>query len=523
MASKYLFSAYISNPYLGVGKEIKAQTRWELELKANEQNRKWEEQAQRKMERELVQDLKQQAEKMNEEAQKEIEKYDTVLMDTLHVANNLEWNGMLKTDTYSPFQFNKQEPKLEDYYIRLGVPKQSVFENIIKSKREKRLSKESEAKEAYNNAVASFNLTKQQAIDQYNIDKEKFELDQKQYNDDILLWKEQFENGDGAAVERYLRVVLANSHYPNAITVESEVFYDMITKTAVVSFSLPSPDDIPQEIGYKYVASRKAIDPIIMKTKDKAAFYEKIIQQIALRVIHELFEGVYVKGVLETVVFNGWVSGVDRSTGKDFNACILSVQADRKEFEQIQLDRVNPKECLRGLKALSAGALHNLAPVKPIMELIREDKRFVASIEVMDALDSDTNLATMPWEEFEHLVRELFSRVFSKEGCEVHVTQASRDGGVDAIAFDPDPIRGGKYVIQAKRYNIVVPVSACRDLYGTMINEGAVKGILVTTSYFGNDSRAFVKDKPITLIDGSNLVHMFGEYGYNFRINLKES
>lgn len=317
-------------------------------------------------------------------------------------------------------------------------------------------------------------------------------------------------------------VVLANSHYPDAMSGESEVFCDMIAKTAVVSFSLPSPDDLPQETGYKYVASRKEIDPIPMKVKDKTAFYENVIQQTALRVIHELFEEVYVEGVLETVVFNGWVSGVNKSTGQDFEACILSVQAGREEFEQINLERVDPKECLRSLKAISAGPLQNLAPVKPIMELNREDKRFVATVDVMDGMESDTNLATMPWEEFEHLVRELFSKIFSKDGGEVRVTQASRDGGVDAIAFDPDPIRGGKFVIQAKRYNNVVPVSACRDLYGTMINEGAVKGILVTTSYYGSDSRTFVKDKPITLIDGSNLVHMFSEYGYDFRINLKE-
>ena len=128
------------------------------------------------------------------------------------------------------------------------------------------------------------------------------------------------------------------------------------------------------------------------------------------------------------------------------------------------------------------------------------------------------NLATMDWADFEHLVRELFAQVF---GTEVRVTQASRDGGVDAIAFDPDPIRGGKFVIQAKRYNNIVPVSAVRDLYGTMINEGAVKGLLVTTSYYGNDSREFVKDKPITLIDGSNLIHMFQQYGYNFKIELQ--
>jgi len=40
---------------------------------------------------------------------------------------------------------------------------------------------------------------------------------------------------------------------------------------------------------------------------------------------------------------------------------------------------------------------------------------------------------------------------------------------------------GGKFVIQAKRYNIIVPKSAIRDLYGTMMSEGANKGILVTT------------------------------------------
>ncbi len=111
--------------------------------------------------------------------------------------------------------------------------------------------------------------------------------------------------------------------------------------------------------------------------------------------------------------------------------------------------------------------------------------------------------------------------MFAKSGGEVKVTQASRDGGVDAIAFDPDPIRGGKFVIQAKRYNSVVPVSAVRDLYGTMISEGATKGILVTTSYYGNDSREFVKDKPITLIDGSNLVYMFQEFGQNVTIELQ--
>jgi restriction system protein len=159
--------------------------------------------------------------------------------------------------------------------------------------------------------------------------------------------------------------------------------------------------------------------------------------------------------------------------------------------------------------------------VKPLMTFDRDDPRFVESKDVLAEFNARTNLAEIPWEDFEHLVRELFSRLFASHGAEVRVTQASRDAGVDAVAFDPDPIRGGKFVIQAKRYNNVVPVSAVRDLYGTMINEGAAKGILVTTAYYGRDSREFAKDKPITLIDGSNLVHLLEEQGHKVRIDIR--
>ena len=103
------------------------------------------------------------------------------------------------------------------------------------------------------------------------------------------------------------------------------------------------------------------------------------------------------------------------------------------------------------------------------------------------------------------------------------VTQASRDRGVDAIAFDPDPIRGGKIVIQAKRYTKTVGVTAVRDLYGTVMNEGATKGILITTSDYGPDAYDFVKDKPLTLLNGNNLLHLLEKHGTKARIDLKEA
>jgi restriction system protein len=90
---------------------------------------------------------------------------------------------------------------------------------------------------------------------------------------------------------------------------------------------------------------------------------------------------------------------------------------------------------------------------------------------------------------------------------ETRQTRTSRDGGVDVVAVDTRPVLGGRVVIQAKRYRHTVGVSAVRDLYGTMMNEGANKGILVTTSGYGSGAFDFAKDKPIALIDGGGLLY----------------
>jgi restriction system protein len=71
---------------------------------------------------------------------------------------------------------------------------------------------------------------------------------------------------------------------------------------------------------------------------------------------------------------------------------------------------------------------------------------------------------------------------------------------------------GGKVVIQAKRYKNTVGVSAVRDLFGTLQNEGASKGILVTTSGYGSASFDFAQNKPIELIDGPGLLYLLEEH-----------
>jgi restriction system protein len=50
-----------------------------------------------------------------------------------------------------------------------------------------------------------------------------------------------------------------------------------------------------------------------------------------------------------------------------------------------------------------------------------------------------------------------------------------------------------------------------------------MKGILVTTSDYGADSYEFAKGKPLTLINGSQLLSMMQKHGYKARINLNEA
>jgi restriction system protein len=136
------------------------------------------------------------------------------------------------------------------------------------------------------------------------------------------------------------------------------------------------------------------------------------------------------------------------------------------------------------------------------------DPRFIEEADVLSELDKRPNLMELTPSEFESLITNLFERM----GLETRQTQASRDGGVDCVAYDPRPIFGGKVVIQAKRYKSTVGVSALRDLFGTLQNEGASKGILVTTSGYGKAAFEFADGKPIELLSGSNLLYLLAEH-----------
>lgn len=329
----------------------------------------------------------------------------------------------------------------------------------------------------------------------------------------------RYNTGDLTSIEEYCDVVLSNSKYPDCFPREWITDFDLETGTLVVEFRLPSLADMPTVKELKYVASRDVCEEVRLLESSINSLYDCVAYQVCLRTLHELFSNDKIHA-LKAIVFNGWVKYDDPATGQETQACIVTVHALAEQFNKINLAAIDPKACFRALKGVGSTQLHAMAPVQPILKLNRTDHRFVASMDVASRVGKGTNLAAIGWEDFEHLIREIFEKEFSKNGGEVKVTQSSRDGGVDAVAFDPDPIRGGKIVIQAKRYTNPVGVSAVRDLYGTIQHERAMKGILVTTSTFGPDAYDFVKDKPLTLMDGNNLLFLLSKHGHKTHIDL---
>lgn len=461
---------------------------------------------------------KETAEARTTEAARELRALEQLLAHTLFLHDALDWGKLKDHSSFpEPAPVSQENPSRPPSQVQL-----SLLDRLIRSRRERKLDEMERRVAQYNSAITQIERTHAERTKKWEKRRNAFLEEQHRANEAVEQRKALYLSKDSEAILDYCDLVLSNSHYPEWMRQEWELDLNAETGILIVDYALPSLDDMPTLSEVRYVKARDELTEKHISDIQKRKSYDSMLYQITLRTIHELFEADVVQA-LNAIVFNGMVTSIDRSTGHETTACILSVQAQREEFLKINLANVDPKACFKSLKGVGSSKLHSLTAIAPIIQMRREDGRFVSAREVADTLDDSINIAAMEWEDFEHLIREIFEQEFAAGGGEVKVTQASRDGGVDAIAFDPDPIRGGKIVIQAKRYTNTVGVAAVRDLYGTVMNEGANRGILVTTSDYGPDAYSFAREKPISLLNGANLLHLLQKHGHRAKIDIAEA
>jgi restriction system protein len=320
---------------------------------------------------------------------------------------------------------------------------------------------------------------------------------------EVEAFKASFQAGEPSAIVQYFALVLERSHYPEGFPQRFRLAYIPESRQLVIQYGLPGYSVIPAVAEYKYIKTGDKVTQKARPLKERQELYKRVVAATTVRTLHEVFEADRSQ-IAETVVFNGHVDTVNDATGKQEYPCLVTLMTTRDSFMDRDFIRIDPLACLLDLSASVSKNPAELAPVRPVLEFDMVDPRFVEEADVLSGLDQRPNLMELTPGEFESLITNLFTRM----GLETRMTQASRDGGVDCVAFDNRPIFGGKVIIQAKRYKNTIPVSAVRDLFGSVHNEGASKGILVTTSGFGKGSFDFAKDKPLELLSGSNLLYL---------------
>lgn len=482
--------------------------------------------------KESVTQGKELAEDLTLEAEQRRDGLRQILEHTLSVDDAVDWDVLKDKSRYKKRPFAEDRPRNAEFPDPPRLPVISFFDRLFG--RAKRIeSAFMEAQAAHKEQVIR---KKQEADAKLQSWRGRLDAwDAEQSKEEKLFYERQsiansivddlertWLAGSSEAIAEHAGLVLEQSVYDDLIQKDFALQYDAESKTLLVDYALPTPEKFPIVKTFRFVGTTGELKETQISAKEQKELFDNVCYQICLRTIHELFEA-DTPGHLQSIGFNGSTDYLDKATGQEVHSTILSVVAEREEFLGINLGRIDPKACFKNLKGVSASSLIGLTPVAPILELDRDDRRFIEAENVELSDDGSTNLAAMGWEEFEHLVREVFDKEFAARGGEVKVTQSSSDGGVDAVAFDPDPISGGKIVIQAKRYTKTVGVAAVRDLYGTVMNEGANKGILVTTADFGPDAYKFASDKPLTLMSGSNLLHLLSRQGVKAKIDIREA
>lgn len=324
-------------------------------------------------------------------------------------------------------------------------------------------------------------------------------------------------NGEIGLLKR-IELAMATVNWPPYLAAEGSTRFDNASGIVIHEHRFP---DIAAVAWMKQAHRKTGWTKTPANQREMKEAAAKLYPSLCLRIAAEI-ERLDCDEIVKAIAVNGWADFTEKSTGQRKRAYCASMFATKEQMNALNLSELDPLAAFSALKGTSSRSLE-LIPIAPILRLEMNDPRFVDAKEIISHMSAGENLAAMDWEDFEHLCRELFEREFAGAGVKVKVTQASRDQGVDAIIFDPDPLRGGKIIIQAKRYTNTVDVSAVRDLYGTVINEGAIKGILVTTSHYGPESYSFAKGKPVTLLNGSELLSILQNHGYVFRINLEEA
>lgn len=152
-----------------------------------------------------------------------------------------------------------------------------------------------------------------------------------------------------------------------------------------------------------------------------------------------------------------------------------------------------------------AGAAPTIAYFVAIILLVPAPISYFNSSRKKKLLDKQKDIdsiKSLAWKQFEELIAEAYRR---KSYSVVENYDIGPDGGIDLVLKKD----GNMFLVQCKQWrSYKVDVRVVREMYGVMTAKHAAGVILITSGLFTQEAKNFAIDKPIDLVEGSQVVDL---------------
>lgn len=302
------------------------------------------------------------AEVRNAELEATVTKLRNILKDSLARDTYIDLDKQKTTARIEPFK--KKKPRRGDYLpaAPAGMSKMLPWKKreyeLLYAEGEKRHERaEREYQRAKNDHEIRMNVRRNNAFEQ---------------NQKIERIQERFSTGESKAVEDYFLRVLQSGSYPETFPRKSRLVYTANSRQLAIEHDLPSFEAAPAAKAYRYVGTRDEITSTALPLSQRKQLYRSIIAQIPLRTIHEIYTADRTEKI-DTIIFSGFVDTIKPGTGKPGRFCLVSVSTTRHQFLDLNLELVDPLECLKHLKGRISRKPEDLVAVDPL-EVVGDTK-----------------------------------------------------------------------------------------------------------------------------------------------------
>ncbi|HZJ07935.1 MAG TPA: hypothetical protein VFD59_21105, partial [Nocardioidaceae bacterium] len=304
---------------------------------------------------------------------------DTLLSATFDVDDHVDLEALRRQVVHPPFASSHLvTPRPTPLPIPTPAPPVRIDPEPVKAllgKRKKAEAAAAAADVAYAQAYAAWEVdmaslperrqaaahahaaSEAQRLDQLKRAQAQYELECAERDAEVAEHNSQLDSliaglgyGTVEAVEEYVTIVMANSAYPDHFPVDHSFEFDPMTAELALRATIIGPDSFPSVKAWKYIKAKDELAPIEQSQKASRDRYAHTVAQVALRSIHEVFEGDR-RALIRSIALEVGTETIHPATGTSTYVPFVAVAADRRTFLSFDLSAVVPTATLDHLGA----------------------------------------------------------------------------------------------------------------------------------------------------------------------------